>query len=94
MTSREKVGSWPSWASPGKWVEILFEGALILSCNYIFTIYQHKDRNSIFKKYFNPFFSQSPLCFVELYSLLLFSNILGKVVNGFSLSQKLEKVMQ
>ena len=46
MTSREKVGSWPSWASPGKWVEILFEGALILSCNYIFTRYQHKDRNS------------------------------------------------
>ena len=62
MTSREKVGRWPSWASPNKCVENLFEGALILFCNYIFTKYQDKDRNSISKS-ISTHFSTKPSLF-------------------------------
>ena len=41
------------------------------------TQYYMKREESPIKKYFYPFYSQSPLCFVELYSLPLFFQHIG-----------------
>ena len=63
MTSREKVGRWPSWASPNKWVKILFEGELILSCNYIFTRYCNIKIGIPFQIVFQPILLTKPPLF-------------------------------